>query len=129
MKESFTLTAHFPVDAATIYNAWLNSHEHTAMTGGDAHCSSNIGEAFSAWDGYISGENTFLTPGQEIIQTWRTTAFDPEDEDSVLTIRLKDTASGCELTLVHTNIPEGQRQYEQGWIDHYFEPMKAYFGT
>jgi hypothetical protein len=31
------------------------------------------------------------------------------------------------LTLIHNNIPKGQSDYEQGWINHYFEPMKTYF--
>ena len=37
---------------------------------------------------------------------------------------------GTKLTLVHENIPEGQSDaYEQGWHEHYFAPMKAYFGS
>jgi hypothetical protein len=38
-----------------------------------------------------------------------------------------EVTDGCELTLIHTNIPEAQTQYKQGWIDNYFTPMKNYF--
>jgi hypothetical protein len=35
---------------------------------------------------------------------------------------------GTRITFRHTDIPEGQSaRYEQGWIDHYFRPMKEYF--
>jgi len=127
MKEKIELIELFNVRASVIYNAWLNSEEHTKMTGGVAICSKELGAVFSAWDGYISGANKFLRNNEEIIQSWRTTEFNDKDEDSELIIRLKDLEHGCELTLIHQNIPEGQTQYEQGWIDHYFIPMKSYF--
>jgi hypothetical protein len=32
------------------------------------------------------------------------------------------------LTLVHSDVPDGQRSYEEGgWQHNYFEPMTAYF--
>ena len=127
MKIAFQITETFPTTAKNIYNSWLDSELHTLMTGGAAECSKETGGKFSAWDGYISGSNISLDPGKEIVQTWRTTEFADSDEDSKLTIQLKDFEQGCELTLIHENIPEGQHSYRQGWVDHYFNPMKAYF--
>ena len=75
MPTSFTLTQTFPISAQKLYIAWLDSEQHSAMTGGEADCSDQEGEAFSAWDGYISGTNVRLTPFSEIVQTWRTTEF------------------------------------------------------
>jgi activator of HSP90 ATPase len=68
-----------------------------------------------------------LISNQEIVQSWRTSEFTDNDEDSKLIIRFKEIESGTALTLIHSNIPEGQTQYKQGWIDHYFIPMKQYF--
>lgn len=62
-----------------------------------------------------------------IVQSWRTAEFTEEDEDSRLELRLSDIPGGCELELIHSGIPEGQPDYKQGWIDNYFEPMRAYF--
>lgn len=129
MKEQLRLTETFDASAETIYNAWLDGQKHAEMTGGDAECQPEEGTKFTAWDGYIWGTNTSLTPNKEIVQTWRTTEFEEEDEDSHLKVQLKDIDGGCEVTLIHTNIPEGQTQYEQGWVDHYFEPMKEYFNN
>ena len=127
MKESFSLKATFPVSPSTLYYAWLDSETHSQMTGGEASCSDQPGAEFTAWDGYIWGKNIALKPNEEIIQSWRTTEFDETDEDAELIIRFQEVENGTELMLIHTNIPEGQTQYEQGWVNHYFTPMKAYF--
>lgn len=127
MKEHFELKASFKLKPSLIYHAWLDSEEHSKMTGGEAICSDQVGESFTAWDGYITGTNKSLSPDTEIIQNWRTLEFAEEDEDSELIIQLEETEQGCELTLIHSNIPEGQTQYEQGWVDNYFVPMKSYF--
>ena len=127
MKESLELVHHFNVPPSVIYRAWLDSAEHTNMTGGQANCSAHIGDSFTAWDDYIEGKNIQLIDNQEIVQSWRTIEFEEDEEDSLLTIRLKETKSGTELTLIHTNIPEGQTQYESGWVDNYFTPMSEYF--
>tara|TARA_B100000809_G_scaffold246314_1_gene274169 strand:+ start:1124 stop:1261 length:138 start_codon:yes stop_codon:yes gene_type:complete len=31
------------------------------------------------------------------------------------------------LTLKHTNLPDHGMQYKDGWVEHYFEPMKTHF--
>jgi activator of HSP90 ATPase len=122
------LKTSFPVKPKIIYDAWLNSEEHSKMTGSTAVFTKEIGGLFTAWDGYISGKNVALTPNREIIQEWRTTEFSDEQASSKLTIHLEEAPKGCELTLTHTNIPSGQSDYEKGWTDFYFTPMREYFG-
>ena len=69
-----------------------------------------------------------LKQNEEIVQLWRTTDFDDDDKDSILTVQFKETSEGCEVILTHTNIPERQsNDYKQGWAAYYFEPMKKYF--
>lgn len=124
---SFELSALFPISSKELYSAWLDSEQHSAMTGGEATCSDKEGDAFSAWDGYITGINQKLVQGEEIVQGWRTSDFDDSDAHSLLTLKLNKTDNGCELTLIHSEIPEGQPDYKQGWKQHYFEPMQEYF--
>jgi hypothetical protein len=82
----------------------------------------------SAWDGYISGRNLELVPGERIVQSWRTSEFADEHGDSVITILLREADEGTLLTLEHSNVPDEQRSYEEaGWQENYFEPMVAYF--
>jgi uncharacterized protein YndB with AHSA1/START domain len=127
MKESFTISRSFPASPKEIYDAWLDSDMHTSMTGGKANCSKELGEGFTAWDGYITGITLDLVVNAEITQTWRTTEFDEEDEDSLLVVHLTPTANGTEVTIDHCNIPEGQTQYKQGWAENYFAPMEEFF--
>jgi uncharacterized protein YndB with AHSA1/START domain len=128
MPYDFTLTAILPASAQDVYDAWLDGHAHSAMTGGEASMSDEIDAEVSAWDGYITGRTLYLLPGQRIVQSWRTTKFAEYHEDSVITVSLEDADGGTLLTLVHSNVPDGQTSYEQGgWEAHYFKPMKAYF--
>lgn len=128
MHYTYKLTTTIPASADDIYDAWLDSHGHSQMTGAEATMSDELGAAVSAWDGYISGRNLELVPGEKIVQSWRTTKFTDEHEDSVITVTLEEVADGTLLTLVHAKVPETHRSYEEtGWEMHYFEPMKAYF--
>ncbi|MFT5858655.1 MAG: activator of HSP90 ATPase [Flavobacteriaceae bacterium] len=129
MKESVKSSIIIKVKPGALYNAWLDTEEHSNMTGGDAKCSDQVGESHAAWDGYISGKNLELIPNEKIVQSWRTFEFATDDEDSRLEIQLKEIPEGTELTLIHTNIPEGQTQYENGWVENYFNPMLAYFNS
>lgn len=127
MKESVRHLFIVAAPVAKVYSAWLDSIEHSQMTGGEAHCNDVEGDDFTAWDGYITGKNISLTPNSLIQQSWRTSEFDDKDEDSKLELQFKECEDGCEITLVHTNIPQGQTQYENGWIESYINPMRQYF--
>lgn len=112
-----------------IYTAWLDSDEHSKMTGSPARISSIVGGKFDAWDGYISGINQELEPSSRILQLWRTSEFEDSDEDSLLEILLETVENGTFIKIKHTQLPEHGMQYQQGWRDAYFTPMKAYFET
>lgn len=128
MPYDFTLNTTIPASAQEIYQAWLDSLAHSEMTQAEARMSDEVGSEFSAWDGYITGRNLELVPGERIVQSWRTSEFSDEDEDSIVVISLEDVGGGTLLTIVHTNVPDEHTSYEQGgWQKHYFEPMKAYF--
>ena len=128
MKNKFEIKRTFPVEPFKIYSAWLDSESHSQMTGGQATCSIKENGSFTAWDGYISGKNVKLMKDQRIIQTWRTSDFKDSDDDSEIEINLIAIDGGTQFTLNHSKIPDGQPDYEQGWEEHYFEPMNKYFG-
>ena len=127
MNIEFTVSEVFPAPAKKIYDAWLNSEGHSRMTGGSARVSAGAGEEFEAWDGYIRGRNLILEPGKRIVQSWRTSEFSAEEEDSRIEVAFSEVPGGTKLVLRHTNLPPHGKQYRQGWIDNYFTPMKKYF--
>ncbi len=128
MPYDFTLNAVIPASAQQIYGAWLDSLGHSEMTGSTAIMSDEIGAEVSAWGGYINGRNLELVPGERIVQSWRTSQFTDDHEDSIITVTLEAVSGGTLLTLTHANVPDGQTSYERGgWQDHYFKPMMGYF--
>ena len=127
MKINFEVSAAITASPQQIYDAWLDSGQHSAMTGGGAIVSDIVGESFTAWDGYIEGRNIELEPGAKIIQHWRTSEFEDSDSDSLLEVLLEAHEHGSLVTVRHSNLPEHGMQYKQGWIDNYFDPMKEYF--
>ena len=128
MKNGFTLSAFIPAKPMEIYESWLSSEGHTAMTGSSAEVEGKVGGKFSAWDGYIFGTTLELTPNQRIVQAWRTSEFPTEATDSHLEVLLEEVAEGTKVTLIHSDMPKDQiESYRQGWEDYYFKPMKEYF--
>lgn len=58
---------------------------------------------------------------------WRSSEFAATDQDSLLEIFFEGAEGGTRITIRHTEIPEHGMQYQQGWVDAYFTPMKDYF--
>lgn len=129
MGFEFTLTEIIPAPPGVIYRAWLDSQGHSRMTGSPAQATEQDGGAFSAWDGYIWGHNLELEPERRIVQAWRSSDFDEGAPDSRLEVLLEAVQGGTRLTLHHSELPDDGDTYRQGWIEFYFEPMKAYFGA
>ncbi len=128
--DEFQLHAVFDfVDPDELWEMWLDGEAHAAMTGAGAEGSAEVGAKFTAWDGYIEGTNLELESPTRIVQAWRTSQFADDDPDSRLELTfLEAEDGGTLLKLHHSNIPAGQGEdYLQGWNDHYFEPMQAYF--
>jgi len=126
--DKFEVTTTLPVPPETVYHAWLDSAQHAAFVGAQAEIDSVVGGEFRMWDGYITGRNLALEPPRRIVQAWRTTEFPEGSPDSRIEVRLEPKGGGTQITLVHSGIPAGQgSQYEEGWKENYFGPMKEYF--
>ena len=127
MENKFIVTDVISASPEQIYKAWLSTKGHSGMTGSPAMVESKVKGKFTAWDGYISGETLEVKPFSRIVQAWRTTEFPEDHPESRLEILLEPVKGGTKITIIHSNIPEGQADdYKQGWQDHYFEPMKQY---
>jgi len=126
--ESFQVQDLIPATPEDIYKAWLSSDGHSQMTGGKADISNELQASFTAWGGFIQGKNIELTPHSKIVQSWRTLHFPEGSQDSRLVVQLTPSDTGTIVHIFHSDLPEGQgKDYEQGWSDKYFEPMKVFF--
>ncbi|MDR3628162.1 MAG: SRPBCC domain-containing protein [Ignavibacteriaceae bacterium] len=128
MKAKIKLSVTLPAPPDVIYKAWLSSKEHTAFTGEKTKSTSRKGGSYTAGDGYMWGKNLELDPGKKIVQSWRSTDFPKDAEDSLLEILLEKSGKGTKLTLTHSGFPMEQfESYKEGWKEFYFVPMKKYF--
>jgi activator of HSP90 ATPase len=128
MKDSLELYVYLNVKAEKLYHDWLDSEAHSKFTGSPAQIDTSLNGKFTAWEGYIFGTNKSFEPFHKITQTWRTTEFSEKEDDSILEVLFESEGDKTRLILKHGNIPEGQGEdYEQGWKDFYFKPMKKYY--
>ncbi len=129
MPFDFSVADVVPASPREIYDAWLDSRGHAAMTGGQAaRITARVGADFTAWDGYITGRNLKLEPGRRIVQSWRTRKFTRDDPDSQIEVLLEAVGGDTKVTVRHTNVPDGHTSYRDGgWQKSYFEPMKTHF--
>ena len=124
----FTVSDVICASAEAIYNGFLDSDVHSAMTGAPADVNGELDKTFTAWEGYITGKNLELKPYSHIKQSWRTKQFEEGQEDSIVEISLVEIEAGTtRITIHHSNLTEAGRKYENGWTIHYFEPMKKHF--
>ena len=130
MKTKFTVHTMLPAEPETVFRAWLSTEGHAAMTGSPAKVEPRVGGTFTAWDGYISGKTLELRPYSRIVQAWRTSEFAETDPDSRIEVVFELAEGGTEMTLTHSDIPDGQAEsYESGWEESYFAPMREYFSS
>ncbi len=117
-----------PASPVEIYDAILNAEKHSAFTGARATCDRRVGGKFTAWDGYISGTNLRLENGRRILQEWQTTEWPKGFKPSLLELTFIPKRKGTEIKLVQKDVPAEQvRNYERGWEEYYWTPLKKYF--
>ena len=129
MSHKFTVSDVIPAAPREIYDAWLDSEAHGAMTGAKAKASAERRRPVHArWDGYISGHNLELVPGKRSSSPGARPISSTATRTSMITVTLEPVAGGTRVTLRALRHPrEGRLRLRQGWRDYYFEPMKAYF--
>jgi activator of HSP90 ATPase len=122
------LSATFDVTPDFLYKFFTDSKLHTEVTGSKAIISNKTGGTFTAWDGYILGEIVSVEKNKKIIQKWRTTEFNENDEDSILEITIEEISKNqSKLTLKHSGLPKGtEEEYKNGWKDYYIKPLKEF---
>jgi activator of HSP90 ATPase len=116
---------------AKLYELFMNSAKHTAVTGMPAKISTKVGGKWSAFGGMILGKNLVLIPNRMIVQTWRSSEWKKADPDSILVVSFaKSATGGAGVELVHVGVPEYDRQeVTDGWLKFYWEPWKAYLAA
>lgn len=110
-----------------VFEAILESKKHSAFTGDKASLSRKVGGKFTAFDGYMRGENLKIEKDKVIVQSWRSTDFKETDPDSKVMFHFSKKGKGTRLLFVHSNVPNRlAEELRQGWLDFYWAPLKVY---
>jgi len=126
--QKITQKATIPATPEQVYKAYTDAKQHAAFTGSPATSDPRIGGKATAWDNYIQATYTELVPGEKIVQEWTSGDFPEGSQPSTLTITLKATPEGTELTMIHEGVPVSiADDIAQGWKDYYWEPLAEHF--
>ena len=126
MSKPIHQTVTFKASPHDVYEALMDSQKHAAFTGSSAKISRAVGGSLMAYDNYITGKNVELVPDQKIVQDWRAVDW-PEGYFSRVTFELTPIPAGTRLDFIHTDVPAGtEEEFTRGWIENYWEPMKAF---
>jgi activator of HSP90 ATPase len=126
MSKPIQQTILFKASPHEVYEALMDSEKHAAFTGGKARISREVGGSLMAYDDYITGKNVALVPDQKIVQDWRAVDW-PEGWFSRVTFEFTLIPEGTRLDFTHTDVPDGtEEEFARGWIENYWEPMKAF---
>lgn len=117
--------ARFKTAPEELYSLFMDSDKHSRLIGSSAVISSEVGGEFVVFDGYITGENIELVPGEKIVQKWRDKTW-PAGHYSTLTIELRaNRKGGTEVYLRHDGIPEDSYEFiTNGWKEYYWRKIK-----
>lgn len=123
-----TQTIIIPLASAKeIYDVLLDSKKHAKLTGDKAKINPKVGGEFSTFGDYATGKNIILIPNKMIKQTWRASEW-PEGHYSTIKFELSDKEGGTEIKFTQSNLPEcTEAEFETGWEDFYWSPLKKYF--
>lgn len=130
-RPTTTIVQHVFIQATPlqVYEALTDPSIASTVIGGVCLGEPRVGGNFTHWNNYIVGKHLELVRGERIVQEWRTTEWPRSAPPSRLEISLSGTGGGTELTMTHSIVPTEQAEdYRQGWIDHYWTPMRAHFG-
>ncbi len=127
MTRAIQQSVVLPAPPEELFRTFLNSHMHSAVTGGLAKIRAKVGGKWSAWGGAISGRNLLIVPDKMIVQAWRSSAFKKSEPDSILVLTFSKAKGGGRIDLVHVNVPSyDHKGVSEGWPTYYWKPWKAY---
>ena len=118
-------TITFKARPHVVYEMLMDSAEHASFSGAPASISREVGGAFTAYDGALTGTNVELVPDAKIVQSWRAGDW-PEGHYSTATFLLEEADGGTRLTFTQTGVPEqNYDDIRQGWRDFYWSKMES----
>ena len=123
IQQSVTLSA----SPAELFDTFLDSKKHSAITNARAHISRKVGGRFTAFNGQPRGRTLLVVPKRLIVQAWRSSQWKTGDPDSILILQFSKAPRGGTIDLLHVNVPAHDRAaVSKGWRTYYWTPWRRY---
>ncbi len=116
----------FNANPHDVYEALMDSKQHSEFTGSKASISRKVNGSFTAHNGYITGKNLKLIKDRKIIQSWHASEW-PGNHQSKVIFSLSKAKNGTKLLFTHSGVPaEHYSSIKNGWVEYYWKPLKDY---
>ena len=138
MSDSYIIRRVIRATPKRLFVAWLDSREHSDITGLAAIVDPAVGGIINALDGLIAGTNIQVEPYHRIVQVWEVASTDIVSFKSRVEIVLSTLMGegaianshddGTTITVMHSQLSTGQSLFSPEWWEQtYFGGMDAYF--
>ncbi len=121
-------SALLPATPEALYTMYLDPRQHAAITGSPVvRIAPQEGAEFWAFDGRIHGRILALTPGRQVVQSWRSFEWRAEDLDGTLVLTFSPDAGGGRIDSALVNAPD--HLYDKllaNWPMRYWDPWRAH---
>ena len=121
-------SAALPAPPEALYAMYLDPVQHAEITGSSVvRIAPKEGAEFWAFDGRIQGRILALTAGRQIVQTWRSFEWRPEDLDGTLVLAFFPYSGGAIVESALVNAPDHLAdKLLANWPMRYWDPWRAY---
>lgn len=120
-------TVSFAASPRAVYEALMDSRQHSAITESKAVIGRRPGSAFSVWDGDVRGLTVCLQPNEKIVQAWRSSDW-PAGHYSIASFTMVPAPGGTKLVFEQFGVPaSAYKGIAVGWKDYYWRGMKRRF--
>ncbi len=126
--ETIQVSVVLPTTPQRLYEAWLDSEQHQAMTGQPAKIDARVGGSFHAAAGAIEGRLLELVPAQRIALSWRSPKLFGQARATRVELSFEAVGKSTRLTVTHSDLPlsHGESAADR-WVRLYCIPMLTYF--
>ena len=138
LSDSYIISRVIRATPKRLFEAWLDSREHSDITGLVAIVDPAVGGIINVLDGLIAGTNIQVEPYHRIVQVWEVASTDVASFESHVEIVLSTLMGegaianahddGTTITVTHSKLSTGQSLFSPEWWEQtYFGGMDKYF--
>jgi uncharacterized protein YndB with AHSA1/START domain len=119
IEQTYTIDA--PI--SKVWQALTDAEIMEQWGAGPAKMDAAEGGEFSLWDGDIHGSNTKVVKERVLEQDWY--GHDHPERKYHVSFTLSSDEDTTMVHLLHADIPDEEvKDFEDGWLDYYFNPIK-----